>query len=151
MGAYEHKSYMAADLRGPLNVCYSTATSISTGINQPGARDEPMPAVQIVALLVASGVSQQFDLQATGFFGSAKYQERFVRMISETAGAFHYAWAQATGASIDRTATGGGTGVAAWWPSATPTDELPAGRWLNIQPASSGIIRLWITNRSDGY
>jgi len=142
------KEYAAADLRGPVNTWVSTATGmVPSGTNQP-PRANPLPNCEIVALLCSSGVSQQFDLQATGFFGGSQYQGKFVRMISESAGAVHYAWATSTGCSIDRTATGGATGVSAWLSSGTPTDELPGGRYLLIQPASTGVFRVWITNRT---
>lgn len=140
------KQYQAADLRGPVNVWISTATSVATGQIQP--RQNP-PICEIVALLVASGVSQQFDLTQTGMFGSTNFTSRFVRLISETAGNIHYAWQTQTGVTIDRNATGGGTGVAAFLPSLTYSDELPGGQYLAIQPATGGIVRLWITNRTD--
>jgi hypothetical protein len=147
------KEYMAADLRGPLNTWVSTATSMmATGASPPGGaaltvRDQPLPACQIVALVVASGVSQQFDLQATGFFGSTAYLGRFIRAVPESCGDTWYAWASATGTSIDKNATGGATGVAAFIPSKTYSDELPAGRYLLLQPTNAGVFRLWITNR----
>ncbi len=143
-----NKLEMSADLRGPLNTWVSTATTMVPSGQSLPPRDKPVPGCQIVALLVAAGVSQQFDLTQTGLFGDSMYQAKFVRMISESAGNFHYAWSIQTGTAIDRTATGGATGVAAFWPSLTPLDELPAGQFLNIQAASAGIIRLWITNRT---
>lgn len=142
------KQYLAADLRGPVNTWVSTATGMGapTGPNQVRAR--PLPSCEIVALLCSSGVSQQFDLQATGFFGDELYKEKFVRMIGETTGDVHYAWTTSTGCTIDRTATGGATGVSAYLVSKTATDELPGGRFLVVQPATTGILRVWITNRT---
>jgi hypothetical protein len=140
------KEYMAADLRGPLNTWFSTATGVATGATAM-PREQPLPACQIVALVVASGISTQFDLSQSGYFGSNHYQEKFVRMISESAGDMYYAWAQVTGTSITGAATAGQTGVAAFLPSRTYTDELPAGRFLTLQGTSSGVFRIWITNR----
>jgi len=140
--------YQAADLRGPVNTWVSTASGMGapTGPNQ--VRTRALPSCEIVALLCASGVSQQFDLQATGFFGDAMYSGKFVRMIGESTGDAHYAWATSTGCAIDRTATGGATGVAAFLASRTATDELPGGRFLLVQPSTTGIFRVWITNRT---
>jgi len=142
------KLYMAADLRGPRNTWESTATSVATGPNQV-VRKEPLPHCEIVALVVTTGTSQQFDLQATGFFGDAYYQQTFVRMISESAGDIWYAWHRTTGSTISNVATGGATGVCAFLPSKTYTDELAAGRYLSIQTILNGVVRLWITNRTE--
>lgn len=142
------KEYLAADLRGPLNTWISTATGLVPTGTIPIPRNKPLPACDIVALVVPSGVSKQFDLQATGFFGGAHYHTRFIRMIPESSGDIYYAWAVATGTTIDKNATGGATGVCAFLPSKTYTDELPAGRFLVIQPSTSGVVRLWITNRT---
>jgi hypothetical protein len=156
------KQYMAADLRGPLNVWQSSATAIATAMfgcpSPSGIAVVPRQEPQILAVNVASGVSQQIDLSPSGgfgpsggstgsWFGSSLYQEKFVRMIPESCGDTWYAWAAATGTQIDKNATGGATGVCAFLPSKVSTDELPAGRYLNLQPANSGIFRIWITNR----
>lgn len=135
------KEYMAADLRGPLDVWVPTGRTGQFG---------PIPHCQVVALnLTASGVAQQFDLSASGFFGALNYTERFVRMIPESTGHIWYLWSVATGSKVDNTKTGGQTGVAAFLPSLTYTDELPAGQFLVIQPQGTGIVRLWITNRAN--
>lgn len=130
------KQYMAADLRGPLDVWVPT-----------GAHKPPPPQCEIVALVVASGVAQQFDLSAPGFFGGPKFERKFVRMISETAGNCYYFWSAATGSVLNSAATGGGTGVCAFLPSQVYTDELPAGQYLLIQPQNAGVVRVWVTNR----
>jgi hypothetical protein len=142
------KIYMAADLRGPRNVWESTATNIATGPDQV-IKKYQAPHAEIVALVVTTGASQQFDLQATGFFGDATYQQRFVRIISESAGDIWYAWHRSTGTTLNFNATGGATGVAAFLPSKTYTDELPGGRYLSIQSILVGVVRLWITNRTE--
>lgn len=137
-----HKEYLSADLRGPHLTWRSTATGAATGV-----RNNPLPGCEIVALsLSASGVSQQFDLQATGFFGTEKYLDRFVRIISESAGNIWYGWSSATGLLVDKNATGGGTGVSGFLASGDKSDELPAGRYIVIQPTAVGIVRIWITN-----
>lgn len=137
-----HKEYLAADLRGPHLTWRSTGTGAASGV-----RAEPLPGCEIVALnLTASGVFQQFDLQATGFFGTDKYMNRFVRIVSESAGNIWYGWANATGLIVDKNATGGGTGVAGFLASGDTSDELPAGRYIVIQPTGVGIVRVWITN-----
>lgn len=133
---------MAADLRGPSLTWRSTATGSASG-----ARNNPLPGCEIVALsLSASGVSQQFDLSASGMFGNDAYVDRFVRIISESAGNIWYGWARATGLLVDKNATGGGTGVAGFLASGDKSDELPAGRYIVIQPTAVGIVRIWITN-----
>lgn len=155
------KQYMAADLRGPLTVHASTATGMVPSGMPPPAKMRNVPsgyAAQIVALLVASGISQCFDL-ATGMgtsggtgcggFGWDGYTQRFVRMVPESCGDTWYAWSQGTGTIVDRTATGGGTGVCAFIPGRAYTDELPAGRFLSIQASTAGIFRIWVTNRVD--
>lgn len=111
----------------------------------------PVPESEIVVLNVNSGVSQQFDLQGSGFFGGRTHRNKFVRMVSESAGNIHYAYFQSTGGSIDRTATGGGSGAAAWVASQIPTDEVPAGRFIVIQPQTNGVVRMWITNSIIGH
>lgn len=131
------KVYMAADLRGPLDVWHPT-----------GAERPAPPECEIVSLAVASGVAQQFDMQASGFFGGTRFLKKFVRMTSETAGNAYYFWSAATGSVLNSSATGGGTGVCAILYSQTYTDELPAGRYLVVQPQNAGVIRVWITNRS---
>lgn len=138
-----HKEYLAADLRGPLLTWRSTATGAATGV-----RAETPPGCEIVALnLTASGVAQQFGpLGATGLFGNDKYLQRFVRIISESAGNIWYGWANSTGLLVDKNATGGGTGVAAFLASGDKSDELPAGQYIVIQPTSVGLVRIWITN-----
>lgn len=142
------KLYMAADLRGPRSVWDSTSTNVATGAGLIPHKYAP-PHAEIVSLVITTGVSQQFDLQATGFFGDALYQQTFVRMISESAGDIWYAWHRTTGVKVDFTATGGATGVGAFLPSKTYTDELPAGRYLSVQSILNGVVRLWITNRTE--
>jgi hypothetical protein len=130
------KEYMAADLRGPYTV------NTPTG---PHGFRPPLTAI-CVCSLGASGVAQQFDLQATGMFGGDHYRGRFVRMISETAGDLWYAWAGVTGAIVDHTVAGGGTGACAYLPALTPTDELPSGQFLVIQARGQGVVRIWLTS-----
>lgn len=180
MSAMTQKEYLAADLRGPLNVWVSSGPS---GMNSSGwtpyhpsgfGQNDPIyPAQpsgtggvgggaskvvstlgrQICVLSVASGVSQQIDLMASGNFGDDKYFGKFVRIVSETAGNFHYSWFQASGGVIDRTATlpGSGTGACAYVQSTDRIDEMPAGRYFVVQPQNTGIIRIWITNRVGGH
>lgn len=82
------KQYMAADLRGPLNTWTSTDPgAVPSGVFPP--RDRPLPSCQIVALLVASGVSQQFDLTATGMFGDDLYQQKFLRLHERPGSLLH--------------------------------------------------------------
>lgn len=131
------KQYMAADLRGPQNVWIPTGRPI------------PNPECEIVALnLTASGVSQVFDMNGTGAFGGSRWQKKFLRMIPESTGHIWYMWSSATG-TVDNSKTGGQSGVAALLPSLTYTDELPAGRYLIIQPQGTGIVRVWVTNREN--
>ena len=173
MTAIGSKEYLAADLRGPLNTWIATNPSGLTpsgwtqyhpsgfGANDPRYQAQPSGNTKVISTLgrqicvlsVSSGISQQIDLTASGHFGDDKYLSRFVRIVSETAGNFHYAWFQASGGIIDRTATtpGSGTGACAYVLSTDRIDELPAGRYFVVQPAATGIIRIWITNHVGGH
>ena len=133
------KEYKAADLRGPFN-----AFSAVPFVGQPNGGTK----AEIVAINIAGTTSTSYDLASSTYFNGDHYQDRFVRIISESAGNFWYYWSSVNGDTVDKTATGQGATVAGYWPSATPLDEMPGGRYLVIQAQQAWLIRVWISNRT---
>lgn len=121
------KEIMAADIRGP------EQTDTAHGAN-------PRKVV-----IVGSGASQAIDLSGAGFFNSLAYQDHFLTITVEGGASFWWFWSN-NADTVDKTATGNGLTVGAFWPGNIPLTELSRGQYLIIQTSAAANVHVWLSS-----
>lgn len=120
----------AADRSGPLSV------TGQNGLVQPRK-----------VCIAATGSSQNIDLSSSSYFNSTKYQDRYVSISVEGGASLWWYWSNASGDTIDKTATGNGITVGAFLPSGVVQDERPTGQYLVLQTSAAANVHVWISSR----
>lgn len=126
------REFQAADIKGPFN----TKSKIS-GDGSP----------EMIVINAADAATHSYDLSSSTYFNNQKYQSRFVKLVSESAGDIWYFWSSVNTDSVDKTATDNTSGhVGGYLASKIERDEVPSGQYLVMQAAQAGIVRIWISS-----
>lgn len=111
-----------ADVRGP-------RLPLTTSSDKP----------EKIAIVVADALTHVYDLASSTYFNGSQYLDRICSIVGDGVKIYYY-WAQENGTTVDKTATGNGTTVAALIPADTIKDEIPAGQYLVMQLSAAGTV-----------